>query len=187
MGNKSKCLSINFSQPKKISKPSLWERAYDTGTHTFRNVLAPFFIIFQFRGTSLHGKLIGFPINIPWLGKMQQTASYEESLENWLPYFFPKYGCLHDILCIHHHMGKMLVLPISWSKQICSKTHPMGRVWKIDIHTFHKVWMSLFRQILILWDASSRWKCMGFSIISIIVRKICLTKDIHPPWTHIPR
>ena len=154
--NVSVCPSI-FHSLRKSRKPSWYhkERACDTGNHIFRNVLVPFFIIFQFRGTSLHGKLIGFPINIIWLGKMQQIASYEESLENWSPYFFPKYGCFHDILCIHHHMGKMLVLPISWSKHICSKTHPMGSAWKTDIHLFRKVWMSLFRQILIQWDTSS--------------------------------
>ena len=49
----------------------------------FLPYIGAFFFIFQFRGTSLHSKFIEFPINIPWLGKMQQIASYEENLENW--------------------------------------------------------------------------------------------------------
>ena len=67
----------------------------------------------------------------------------------WMLPWYPKYVSSH---------GKNVV-------KICSKTHFTGRVWKIHIHTVHKVWMSLFRQILILWDASPHWKCMGFSII----------------------
>ena len=64
--------------------------------------------------------------------------------------FFPKHECFHNILYIPRHMGKMLVVPISDSKKICSKTHSMGRVWQIHTHTFRKVLMSLFRHILIL-------------------------------------
>lgn len=132
----SVCPSI-FLSLRKCSKSTLWERACDTGTHTFGNVLAPIFIIFQFRGTSLQGKLIGFSINIPWLGKMQQTASYEESLENWYPYFSQSVDV--SLPSDSHPVGRFITLEMHGFfhnflivQKTCIKTYPIRKNW--DIH-----------------------------------------------------
>ena len=52
----------------------------------------------------------------------------------------------------------------SHSTGTCSKTHPVGRAWEIDSHTFRKVWVVLSHQISILWYTLSHGNCMSFTI-----------------------
>ena len=59
---------------------------------------------------------------------------------------FPKYGGFLSIklqFCgILHHMGNAWVFQsMSHSKEKCSKTHPMGTAYKINTHTFPKIWV----------------------------------------------
>ena len=46
----------------------------------------------------------------------------------------------------------------------CNKIHGMGKVWKIDNHTFPIAWVHFSHPIPILWDTSAYGKCMGFPI-----------------------
>ena len=44
--------------------------------------------------TSAYGKCMGFPINFPQYGKMQQNPWYGESLGNWYSYFSHSMGAI---------------------------------------------------------------------------------------------
>ena len=46
------------------------------------------------RYTSSYGKCMGFPINFPQYGKMQQNPWYGESLGNWYSYFSHSMGAI---------------------------------------------------------------------------------------------
>lgn len=85
--------------------------------------------------------------------------------ENWHPYFsesmctsMVSYGTLHP------EGNAQAFLRKSHSMGTCSKTHPVGRAWEIDSHTFRKVWVVLSHQISILWYTLSHGNCMSFTI-----------------------
>ena len=82
---------------------------------------------------------------------------------------FPKYGYFFSIrfltYSILYHMENARGFPsISHSIGKCSKTHRVGRTWKIGTHTFPKERAVLYHQIPILWYALSHGTCMAFSI-----------------------
>ena len=80
--------------------------------------------------TSLHGKCLGFHINIPQHGKMQQNPSYGENIRNWYPYvshsmgsFFPSDSYSLVYLITWEMLGFSHQYPIAWE----NVTKPM--VW----------------------------------------------------------
>ena len=64
---------------------------------------------------SSYGKCMGFPINFPQYGKMQQKPLYGESLGNWYSYFYHSMGVFFPIwfpsYSILHHMVNTWVSP----------------------------------------------------------------------------
>ena len=68
----------------KCNKTHAMAKVWKTDTHTFPIVWVPFFHpIHILWYTSAYGKYMGFPINFPQYGKMQQNPWYGESLENY--------------------------------------------------------------------------------------------------------
>ena len=81
--------------------------------------------------TSAYGKCIGFSINFPERGKIQQNSLHEEKLGNWYSYFSHSMdGFSHQIsiLLYTSSYGKCMGFLISFSQHgNGSKTHLMGK------------------------------------------------------------
>ena len=83
MGNAWAFPSISYST-EKCSKTHRMGKTWEIGNHTFPIVWVLFFHLIPILWyTSSYGKCMGFPINFPWYGKMQQNPSYGENLGNW--------------------------------------------------------------------------------------------------------
>ena len=75
---------------------------------------------------------------------MQQNALHGDNFGNCYSYFSPGYFCLIRFLFygVLHHIGNMWVSSsTSHSIGKWSKTHQMGKAWKIGTHAFSIAWV----------------------------------------------
>ena len=83
---------------KNATKPMVWGKVWEIDTHTSPIVWVlfshPIPILWY---TSSYGKCMGFPINFPQYGKMQQNPWYGKSLGNWYSYFFHSMGAFFPL------------------------------------------------------------------------------------------
>ena len=103
------------------------------------------------------------------IGKCSKTHVMGKFWDIDTPKLFPKHIYfpsiklpIYDLL---HHMGNTWVFP-STSRSIrkCYINPSVGEIWDVTNHTFPKIRLSLFHQIINLRYFASHGKCMGFPI-----------------------
>ena len=169
MGNTWFSLKISHSTGK-CNKTYGMGRFWEIDTHTFPIVWVllshPIPILWY---TSAYGKCMGFPINFPQYGKMQQNPWYGDSLGNWYSYFSRSMGAFFPL--DSHPMAYFVIwemhgfphqFPIV--QENATKIIAIWRTRVIGAHTFPILWTLFFQQIPILWYTSSHGKCMCFLI-----------------------
>ena len=136
----------NLQQHRKCNKTYCIGRNWEIGTHTFPIVWALFFFpIPILRYASPYGKCMGFLINFPQHGKMQQNPLHGENLGSWYSYFshsmgtsngkkaptpwekyeyqFPRFSRCNGFCCIFLEWGKPENLVSMQFSQITVKTY----------------------------------------------------------------
>ena len=129
---------------------------------------------------------MGFPINFPWSGKMQQNSWYKENLGNWYSHFshsadafFPSdsHPMVYFITWEIHGFSHQFL--IAWKD---SKIYTTRETWDIDTHTFFEVRLLFFYHIPALWYSTSRQKCIGFPIIFQSTGKCSKINSLERSW-----
>ena len=111
----------NFPQYRKMQQNPLYGRIWEIGTHTFPISWMLFsHSISTLRYTSAYGKYMGFAINFPWHGKMQQNPLHREKLGNWYSYF-------SHSMDVFTPLDHLMVYFIIWKIHVFSHQFPIAQ------------------------------------------------------------
>ena len=99
----------------KCNKIHSMGKVWEIGTRTFPIVWVLFsHLIPSLWYTTAYEKCMGFPINFPQYGKMQQNPWYGKSLGNWYSYFFHSMGAFFPLdshIMVYFIIWEMHVFP----------------------------------------------------------------------------